>query len=250
MKYLAGLITVLSFALTLSAQDSGTITYAQTVKLQFKFEGGPPPPMVNDMPKENTLQMVLVRKGDEVLYRLKDQEEPGKDMNFTSEEGGQINIRMAPPQDVLYENLADNRFIEQKEFLGKKFLIKDALPEYAWKLTGKSKQILDYPCQEAILQDTSKNVVAWFTPMIPWQLGPGKYSGLPGLILEVIQDDGQRVLTATSVELAEPSIAIEIPDKGKEVGQAEFDKIMEEKMKEMGGRPGAGGQIHMIIRQN
>ncbi|HPG06923.1 MAG TPA: GLPGLI family protein [Saprospiraceae bacterium] len=250
MKYLAGLITLLCFHFTLAAQEAGTITYAQTVRLEFKFEGAPPPQMGRDMPKEHTLQMVLIRKGDEVQYRLKDQGEPGNDMNFTSEEGGQVNIRMAPPQDILYENLADARFIEQKEFLGKKFLIKDALPTFEWKLTGKSKQILDYPCQEAILQDTSKNVVAWFSPMIPWQLGPGKYAGLPGLILEIIQDDGQRVLTATSVELSEPAVAIEVPDKGKEVTQEEYDKIVEEKMKEMGGRPGSGGQIHMIIRQN
>ena len=245
---------VLLFCLTVSmavlAQDSGMITYDQTTRLEIKIEGGPPPEMMKDMPKQHTIQMVLVRKGDEVLFQNKAQTENENDMNFTDDKGMTVHMKMGPPQEILYTNLTKGVYTEQRDFLGKKFLIKDKTPEYAWKLTGKSKQILDYPCQEAVLQDTSRNVVAWFTPMIPWQIGPGKFSGLPGLILEVIMDDGQRVLTASEVNLGEVAETMEIPTKGKEVSQKEYDEIVAEKMKEMGGSPGSGGQVHMIIRQN
>ena len=36
------------------------------------------------------------------------------------------------------------------------------------------------------------------------------------------------------------------PDKGRKVTREEFDQIVEEKMKEMGAQPGAGGGQMMI----
>ena len=129
------------------------------------------------------------------------------------------------------------------------FLIEGQVPVHAWKLTGQQKMILDYPCQEATLEVDEKSISAWFTPAIPVSAGPANYGNLPGLILSVDIDEGQRVITARSVESMEPtSENLKKPKKGKKVSQEEYEAIVAEKMEEMGGEQGEGGNVHMMIR--
>lgn len=48
-----------------------------------------------------------------------------------------------------YKNIKDKTYAVDKEFMGKEFLIKDSLPNYAWKLEGESKLIGGYNCFKA-----------------------------------------------------------------------------------------------------
>ena len=82
-------------------------------------------------------------------------------------------------------------------------------------------------------------VVAWYTPEIPVNQGPGEFWGLPGLILEVSAD--RTTMLCTKIVLnPEVKEIIEIPEKGKEVTKKEYSDIMKKKMEEMrqmyGGR--------------
>jgi GLPGLI family protein len=107
---------------------------------------------------------------------------------------------------------------------------------------------LDYVCQKATFQDSTRNLVAWFTPQIPVATGPGSISGLPGMILKLDRNDGERVVVATSVELKEiEKKTLKAPKKGKKVTQEEFQKIQDEKMKEMEEEFGGSGS-RIIIR--
>jgi len=91
-------------------------------------------------------------------------------------------------------------------------------------------------------------VTAWYTPMIPVKNGPGEFSGLPGLILEL---NFYRTTILCSKIVLNPKDAEEIkaPKKGKEVSRAEYNKIVKAKMEEMrenfrgGGRSGGGGHM-------
>ncbi|RXR35576.1 GLPGLI family protein [Flavobacterium piscinae] len=87
-------------------------------------------------------------------------------------------------------------------------------------------------------------ITAWYTPDIPINQGPENYWGLPGLILEVT--DGKTVILCSKVVLnTKDKKEIKAPKNGKEVTQAEYDKIVMEKMAEMRemnqGRGGRGG---------
>lgn len=76
------------------------------------------------------------------------------------------------------------------------------------------------------------NITAWYTPEIPINQGPENYWGLPGLILEVT--DGKTVILCSKVVLnTKDKKEIKAPKNGKEVTQAEYDKIVMEKMAEM-----------------
>ena len=108
-----------------------------------------------------------------------------------------------------------------------------------FKSAKEQKQILDFVCQKAIYTKDTMVVEAWFTPQIPIANGPDLHGQLPGMILMVSMENGKRTITATEVKFEKiDSILLEKPTKGKKISQAEFKKIQEEKMKEMGGGNG------------
>jgi GLPGLI family protein len=58
------------------------------------------------------------------------------------------------------------------------------LQEIEWAVFPEIKKIGNYDCQKAIGKFGGRTYEAWFTKEIPYQDGPWKLHGLPGLILE------------------------------------------------------------------
>ena len=48
-----------------------------------------------------------------------------------------------------YKNVKDQQLIQDQEFFGKQFLIKDSIPQLEWKMENESKQIGQYLCFKA-----------------------------------------------------------------------------------------------------
>lgn len=48
-----------------------------------------------------------------------------------------------------YKNIKENQFLQDQEFFGKQFLIKEDLQKLEWKMTGETKQIGKYMCMKA-----------------------------------------------------------------------------------------------------
>ncbi len=177
--------------------------------------------------------------------------------------------------DILYKNTKNNTFSDQKDVLGKIFLVKDKLKPYDWKLESGTKNIGEYTCYKATFtrevevlssisfsgsskvkgkttdrQMETQTVTAWYTPQIPVNNGPENYYGLPGLILEI--NTGEQQIVCSKIVLnPKDKIDIKEPTKGKIIDQAEYEEIMEKKRKEMmeryapknGGREGESIQI-------
>lgn len=57
-----------------------------------------------------------------------------------------------------------------------------------WKLTNEKKQVNSLNLQKATTTWGGRNWTAWFSPDIPFQEGPYKFHGLPGLIVELYDD--------------------------------------------------------------
>ena len=152
----------------------------------------------------------------------------------------------------LYKNINDKVSINETEFMGRFFLLTDPLEEQKWKMTGESKKIGKYTCYKATYekeveeatfsfgnfnqaQNTPKkkkmkkvNVVAWFTPEIPIATGPSRYGGLPGLILEV-SDDQTTLLCTKIVMNPTDKVKIKKPKKGKIIATSDFLVLQDEK---------------------
>lgn len=241
------LLPLASFA----QKTEGQILFNETVKIEIELPDDAPEDMKKMLPPEQTNQQVLFFNEHATLYRdLSEKDQKGLDIEHNDGEGGQVRIKMMRPQNVLYRDLDNDKVVESREFMGRNFLIKDDVKSQKWKLTGEKKKILDYNCQKAILVDSTKNVVAWFTTDIPVPAGPETYNGLPGMILELDMDKGKRTYVATKAEFKSPEKdAIKAPAKGKECTRAEYDAIVAEKMKEMNAENGGGGGMKIIIKE-
>jgi GLPGLI family protein len=223
--------------------------------------------------KEYTLDFTA----DESIYKevesLDAPSSGGGNMVFVVGGGGEA--------DILYKNIKENRFANQNEMFSKEFLILDSIERPEWVMGKETKNIGEYTCFKATYtrevrvmtsmtisegddnDDESdeeaaddemeeQTITAWYTPQIPVKNGPGMYGGLPGLILEV-SDGTESILCSKIVLNPKKGVNIKEPTKGKKVSNAEYEEIMDKKMKEMNeqrqrdGRRGDGHSIEFRI---
>jgi GLPGLI family protein len=221
------ILLLIAAPLFLIAQNEGEIRYDETIKMEIDLPEG----------QEHLRAMIpSERTSQKVLYDEETIEHNSEDGNV------QVKMVIATPDNKTYRNLETGDITTQQEFFGKKFLIKGDKTKYEWKMTTEQKKIGAYTCMKAELKDTSRTVIAWFTPQIPTSIGPGGFGQLPGMILEIDINDGQQKITANKIEMRKlDADEIVKPEKGKDVTREEFDKISEEKMKEMEEEMGGSG---------
>lgn len=136
-------------------------------------------------------------------------------------------------------NFETEEAVQHREFLDRSFLIEGAAKP-VWRMTTDVSEFLGYQAHRALATIDTVLVEAWFTPEIPVPAGPDEYYGLPGLILVLTTDGGNRSYVAREVSLraVDPAI-ITAPTEGKKISRADFDKLVEEKRKEQQAmRPG------------
>lgn len=250
MKQIILTLTALLIGLILNSQSdktlkNGKITFEKKVKLDIQLEGDASE-FADMLPKERKSKKVLYFNEEASLYeRIK--EDDIEDVAQNHEEG--IVIKIEEPDDKIYTDLKKKQYTEQKEFMTRMFLIEGEINSNGWKITGKQKKILGYNCQEAEKMKDSIKIVAWFTPEIPISAGPEHIAGLPGFVLEVDYDEGKQTIVAVDIDKKEQEkIKINKPSKGKKVTKEEFEKIVAEKMKEMGAEDGAKGSNKVFIK--
>jgi GLPGLI family protein len=167
--------------------------------------------------------------------------------------GMMLVMRNDKQEEKMYINRETKKVTENRSIMDKLFLVNTDLKTRKWKLTGEQDTIAGYTCMQAILQEDTNNVVAWFTPQIPVSVGPKDYGQLPGLILKIDIRNGKHVYRASLVDLKplQPE-AIVIPTKGKEVTDEEFKQLRRDKMKEMGfgdgHGPAPGSNVQIMIK--
>lgn len=69
-----------------------------------------------------------------------------------------------------------------------------------WKLSSEHIEIKGYKAQKAMLNFGGRKWIAWYTIDIPFFEGPYKFSGLPGLILEVRDSENNHIFKFVGIE--------------------------------------------------
>lgn len=161
------------------------------------------------------------------------------------EQTGSVKVYswMQDLEDVYVSHLPEKRVEDAVDFFRKMFLINGPFPGYRWKMTGKQGLVEEFPSMEAMTVSGIDTIYAWFSPRIQVPVGPREFRGLPGLILYLETDGGNRVFTIESVDLKYTPTASDLtysrPNKGKDMTYEAFIKFRNEKaqeMKEMYGR--------------
>ncbi len=137
---------------------------------------------------------------------------------------------MAKKNTVFYFDKKTGNILGFKQAYGDNFIIK--YDSINWKITGETKKIGKYNAYKAIynmkihnpkLNNPNKQVIAWFTNEIPISVGPTKFIGLPGAILEL--HVGKLIYFVKSIEL-NTKTKVSIPKyKDKVISEEEFNKI-------------------------
>lgn len=238
----AMLITTTS---ALSAQQTGTVEYDDKMKFEIHMKGDAAalPP---GLPNEHTSRKILYYSPDASLF-MNTANNDEAEVSEESEGGKRVLVRLSEPEERTFISFKDQKIIDQREFMSRMFLIESSLDSLSWKLTGNRKEILGYPCLEATSLKDSVLTIAWFTPSINVPAGPARFNGLPGLILELITNEGKRIITAASVKFGEVTDLIVKPTKGKKMSRKEFNKMVDEKRAEMGEE--GGNHVVIKIRQ-
>ncbi len=86
-------------------------------------------------------------------------------------------------------------------------------PLMEWNIEPGTKEIAGYDVQKATTTFRGRNYTAWFTPEIPISNGPYKFSGLPGLIIDIVDVNNEYSFKLKSFKKLNQSRSIEVPSE-------------------------------------
>ena len=269
IQLVLGLLIALTTVTTSATAQmkEGKISYERKINMHRNL---PNPQMKSMVPEFRTDKFELIFNENVSLFRsVVDEEAPDPFANAGGGGGGmRFNFRM--PSANTYTDLAKQMQYEGREFFEKEFLIIDSLKQYKWKLSEETKTIAKQLCKKATTMitapqmrmrvsigrggenntDTTANtprapketeLVVWYAENIPVSFGPDNYSGLPGVIMEIDQDNGATVTTAVEVSAKYPKKELVAPTKGDKMNRAQFQENMQKLMQDMQ----RGGGIRM-----
>jgi GLPGLI family protein len=254
MKKLVVCLVLLSCFMGNSQMKEGRVVYERTFQLPARIFGGNPD-IAAQLPRSRTDQYELLFSNNRSLWQyLPDASGEGDPNTFTGNGGGMVIRFAGGSNDISYCNLEKGTRLDQREIADKNYVVTDSIRKLDWKLTGETKQILNFTARKAIsqrigtrMQMTMENgemkreqvpdtvsIVAWFTTDVPVAVGPTTYQGqLPGLILELDENNGRTFFKAVAVSPKVSVSKIKEPKDGKKITAAEFDKERDKVMEEM-----------------
>jgi GLPGLI family protein len=238
---LAGLLVGVLAMQTVFAQ-SGVITYEMKVNLHRRIPADRQE-MKAMIPEFRTSKFTLAFNQDESLYKSvpEDEEEP-----FGNGQGVQMRFNM--PKSETYVRASDMKLLQKQDFMGKEYLIDDTVKTSPWKFGTETKTIQGYECKQAYYTaeprpNVKEEITAWYTEKIRPFLGPEQFNTLPGAVLAVDVNNGERVYVVQKIELRElKKNEMKIPAGGQKLSRKEYRTLVEEQMRKMNANGG------MIIR--
>lgn len=94
--------------------------------------------------------------------------------------------KMSSQTDYYY--FARENKLFTKERLISDYLVEEDATKLNWKISKETANLSGVSCQKATTRFKGRNWSVWFAPDMPFQSGPWKLNGLPGLIIEAIDE--------------------------------------------------------------
>ena len=113
-----------------------------------------------------------------------------------------------------FRNYATNEHFDEVVWPGAdNYLIKDTIREYHWQFFDTHKKILKRDCAAALhVNEKNDSLLVWYTTDMPYQKGQLWYNNIPGVILQV--EDQERDILIKAYRIKEHSKQIVTPREG------------------------------------
>lgn len=158
-----------------------------------------------------------------------------------------LNLPTWTVRDYIYKNFEDKNLFIKKTEAGIDFLIKENKTEIIWDITTETKDILGKICQKATTTFKGRQWIAWFTTEIPNSVGPYKFQGLPGAILELNDSKDHIHYTAVKIIIKnENNTKFIFPGNIEKITQKEFDSFIKARAE----NPQLGNNMGISIARN
>ncbi len=125
------------------------------------------------------------------------------------------------------------------------YVVEDSIPKIKWEIKKDTANFSGIKCQKATAWFGGRNWIAWFASAIPFQAGPWKLNGLPGLIIEAYDDkkdvqflfagfeatniserDRPKKQTANRLDTFAMAYEIKVTDKAIKTSREELKKLI------------------------
>lgn len=128
-------------------------------------------------------------------------------------------------EDIFFQDLINRKLISKITIFGEEFNVMNDLDSLKWELIREEKQIGKYNCFKAITFLNKKTKIeAWYTPQIPFGFGPKGFGGLPGLIIELKENN--IIYFVNKITLKTNKIfEIELPKTENTISRKKYDSI-------------------------
>jgi len=182
------------------------------------------------VPEFRIFKQQLFFNTNESLYKPVIEEEDDQDDN-----GGGHRFRFRQRSQV-YVDQGSGKVTSLQDFMGKDYLIDDSVKMDPWKLGTEVKTVMGYECKQAYYTNEERKqvITAWYTDKLRPFLGPDRFNTLPGAVLAVDVNNGERVLVAIKMDLrALKKNELKAPSSGEHIAPADYRKMVDERMKQM-----------------
>lgn len=226
--------------------------------------------------KPYTEQMVLLLGNNASVYvsmdkiRIDEKRKADLQQQLKNATPGNMNINLSTGpgrhiRDEIYQFANEKKLITNKRLINS-YLIEEELPQISWNISEDTSTISGLKCQKATTHFKGRDYIAWFCQDLPFQSGPWKLNGLPGLIVEAYDtkkevifkfegfekvnnlppvEEKEITLTGFSADAAKlsglsagellSSQTIALPKNAIKATQKEFDKLNESMKKDPSG---------------
>lgn len=125
-----------------------------------------------------------------------------------------LTIQGGPPtQAEEYYQYPKEKKLYTEETVVNYYLVEEPLPAINWQIKKDTMSIGGLQCQKATAHFKGRDYTAWFCADLPFQAGPWKLNGLPGLILQandskneiMFKFDGFEDIRANNQTIAPPA---------------------------------------------
>lgn len=138
-----------------------------------------------------------------------------------------------------YINLNDTIQHKKIGFLGKDYYV-SFVNNLKWEITDETKKIDSLICLKAktTIKKEAKNkfktidITAWFCPNIPFQSGPKNFNGLPGLIIE-LQEENVTFIVEKIEFISENFKDLTYKEYQNTITEFEFKEIVQKKLNDL-----------------